>query len=97
MLAVEFPWPNDNDYDRVEIREDELDTLTEAGLRHIGISRSELQRVFAKAAELMRDVRPGDRVRPCADQTSKGEWLVLKVKYSEFTDPLMNKPPAGHA
>ena len=48
-------------------------------------------------AELMRDVRPGERVRPCADQTSEGQWLVLKVKYSALTDPMMNEPPAGAA
>ena len=97
MLTVELPWRDDDDYDRIEVREDELDTLTAADLHRIGISRSELRRVFAKAAELMRDVRPGERARPCADKTSEGQWLVLKVKYSALTDPMMNEPPAGAA
>ena len=81
----------------VEIQEHELPTLTEEELRNFGISREDLNRCFAEGVELMRGVEPGKRVRPIAQETLDGEWLVRLVGYSAVTDPLMNDPPQGSA
>jgi hypothetical protein len=37
----------------------------------------------------MKETQPGDRVRPCACQRLDGKWEVLLVRYSQYTDPLM--------
>jgi hypothetical protein len=83
----------------VAIREDQLPSLTRAELRRLHISPKEIRRVFAKARELMRErnVKPGDRIRPCADEMLNGDFIVALVRYSERTDPLMRDPPAGNA
>ena len=52
----------------VEIREDELPTITDEDLVMLGISRAELHRCFAEAAELMQGVDPLERKRAVADQ-----------------------------
>jgi hypothetical protein len=80
----------------VGIREDEIAALTRAELKRLHISRQEIRRVFAEARELMRDVKPGDRVRPCADQLD-GHFEVILVGYSSRNDPLMQGPAAGSA
>jgi hypothetical protein len=84
----------DGDY---QIREDELSSVTDEQLRLLRLSRAELHRLFAEGVRLMkeRNIQPGDRIRPCADETLDGEWVVNLVKYSALSDPLMNIPPAG--
>ena len=37
----------------LEIHEDELESITNAGLKKLGISREELHRVFAQGVKLM--------------------------------------------
>jgi hypothetical protein len=61
-------------YGVVELREDELALLTNAHLKMLGMTRLELHRCFAKGVSLMkeRNVKPGDRIRPCADFA--GRW-----------------------
>jgi hypothetical protein len=81
----------------VGIREDEVPSLTRAELRRLHISRREIRRVFAEARELMCDVKPGDRKRPCADQHLDGHFEVILVGYSSRSDPLMQGPAAGSA
>jgi hypothetical protein len=81
----------------VEIREDELPTITKADLKKLGISHKDLLRCFAEGVELMKErkVKPGDRVRPVADQHIDGSWEVNLVGYSPISDPLMNVPIPG--
>ena len=81
----------------LEIREDELVSITNAGLKKLDISREELHRVFAEGVKLMRsrNVKPSDRVRPCAHQTLDGKWEVVLVRYSPLSDPLMQGPIEG--
>lgn len=81
----------------ITIDEDALASITDAELRLLRISRQELHRVFVEGAELMRLVRPGARVRPCAVETLDGRWVVHLTRYSEFSDPLMAGPVAGNA
>ena len=83
----------------LEIREDELVSITNAGLKKLDISREELHRVFAEGVKLMRsrNVKPSDRVRPCAHQTLDGKWEVVLVRYSPLSDPLMQGPIEGRA
>jgi hypothetical protein len=80
----------------VAIREDDL-PLSKAGLKEFQISRADLERVFAVAADLMRGVKPGERVRPVADQTLDGKWEVRLVRYSELNDPMLHNKPLGKA
>jgi hypothetical protein len=85
----------------VTVFEDELASITKADLKWLGISRADLDRVFAEAKELMRErgIKPADRIRPIADQMLDGSWFVLLVGYSPKTDPLLNDggkvPPRG--
>lgn len=81
----------------VEIREDELPTITDEDLVMLGISRAELHRCFAEAAELMQGVDPLERKRAVADQRPDSTWEVHLVQYSPFTDPLMQGPAKGSA
>jgi hypothetical protein len=60
----------------ITIDEAVLASITDAELRLFGISRHELHRVFAEGIELMRSMRPGDRVWPCVIKTSGGRWVV---------------------
>jgi hypothetical protein len=81
----------------VEIREDQLATLTRSDLRLLGISRKELLRCFAEGVELMKGRSAAERVRPIAERVpGTSTRMVLIVGYSPITDPLMNdgrKPP----
>jgi hypothetical protein len=88
----------------VTVYEDEItSSIFKADLKMLGISRADLDRVFAKARELMRErgIEPGDRnrIRPVADKMRDGGWDVVLVGYSEFNDPLLNYddevPPRG--
>ena len=87
------------DEDDLEIHEDELESITNAGLKKLDISREELHRVFAEGVKLMRsrNVKPSDRVRPCAHQTLDGKWEVVLVRYSPLSDSLMQGPIEGRA
>ena len=82
----------------IEIREDDLPSLTDEELRMLRISRADLHRVFAEGARLMQEnnIQPRDRIRPCADETLDGKWEVRLVKYS-LSDPLLDARPAGKA
>src|SRR5215472_5329637 len=55
------------DYGDVEIREDDLSSLTDAELKKLRITRPELHRLFAKGVEFMKS--RSDRVRPVAHKT----------------------------
>ena len=79
----------------IYIREDELPTITDEQLQWVGITREDLHRCFAEGAKLMEGVKPGERVRPVADQHLDGTWEVLLVGYSPNTDPLMHGPNIG--
>jgi len=97
-FSVEFMMhmPGDDRPTPVSIREDELSSLTAADLTMLHISRKKiLYRVFAEARELMRGVKPGDRMRPCAEEALDGDFHVILVRYSAHCDPLMQGPTAG--
>jgi hypothetical protein len=79
----------------IAVAEDDLQSITDAELKGLRMSRAELHRLFALGMELMKSRKPGERVRPCADQRLDGEWEVRIVHYSQFSDPLMHEPPAG--
>jgi hypothetical protein len=79
----------------IEIREDEIPTITRADLRKLRMSRKVLHQCFALGAELMTGRMPYDRVRPCAEETPDGRWVVHLVRYSALSDPLMKGPAAG--
>jgi hypothetical protein len=81
----------------VDIREDELATVTDDELERMEISREDLHRCFEEGVELMQSVKPGARVRPVADQTRDGKWEVHRVWYSPLNDPLMQGPTKGTA
>ena len=70
----------------VEIREDELPTITEAELIEFGISRKTLRDCFVEGVRLMQSISSGERVRPCAAPRLDGEWEVRLVRYSELSD-----------
>lgn len=71
------------------ISEDELPTLTKDDLRRLAITSAKLNKVFAKARELLKDVTPSDRVRVCADRcdalpvwhSRNGESVALSGDY----------------
>jgi hypothetical protein len=78
-LSVEFAIrvPGDEYPTPVEIREDEVASLTAAELRRLRITRKKMRLVFDRARELMRDVRASDRLRVCADEMLNGDFLVV--------------------
>jgi hypothetical protein len=67
----------------VEIHEHELARITDAELERFRISRDDLYRCFAEGLRLMEEdeIKPGDRVRPVADETVDGRWEVHLVRY----------------
>ena len=71
------------------ITETDLPHITSGELRKWHISRRDLMRCFAEGVELMKGRSPADRARPVADQRLDGEWVVMLVRYSALTDPLM--------
>jgi hypothetical protein len=68
----------------IEIREDELPTITEAELIELGISRETLRDCFAEGVRLMQSINAW--VRPCAAPRLDGEWEVRLVRNSELSD-----------
>jgi hypothetical protein len=73
----------------IEIREDELPTITEAELIEFGISRETLHDCFAEGVRLMQSINVRERLRPCAAPRFDGEWEVHLVRYSELSDRLI--------
>jgi hypothetical protein len=74
----------------VEIREDQLPTITDAELIELGISRETLRDCFAEGGRLMQrmqSIETGKRVRLCAAPKLDGEWEVRLVRYSALSDP----------
>ena len=71
---------------RRAIQEDDLTLLTDAELRTLRMSRADLQRCFAEGVRLMRGKTLRDRVRPCANETLEGGWIVNLVHYSACRD-----------
>jgi hypothetical protein len=69
----------------VLIREDEIATLTAAELKAFRIPRDEMHRCFAIAARRMVGVKPGDRVRPVADEKLDGSLEVRLGCTHKFT------------
>ena len=78
-----------SDYGDVEIREDDLSSLTDTELKKLRITRSELHRAFAEGVTLMKS--RSDRVRPVAHKTFDGTWRVDLFRYSPTSDPLMQR------
>jgi len=66
-------------YGDVEIREDELNSITDADLAHLRLSREKLHQLFAEGVELMRVRKPDDRVRPVAMEAC-GDWFVHIIR-----------------
>lgn len=72
----------------VQITEQDL-PLSDEDLSRLRISRDDFNRVWEEAAELMRGVEPGARMRAVADQALDGAWHVFRCRYSPINDPLM--------
>ena len=66
---------------RRAIQEDDLTLLSDAELKTLRMSRADLQRCFAEGVRLMRGKTLRDRVRPCANETLEGGWIVNLVRY----------------
>ena len=81
------------DYGDVEIREDDLSSITEAELKKLRITRSELNRAFAEGVRLMKS--RSDSVRPVAHKTFDGTWRVDLFRYSPTSDPLKQRKPGS--
>jgi len=76
----------------IEIRQDDLSSITDAQLGEFGISRAGLRRLFAEGLQLMQSsTRVGEQVCPCAAQTLDGQWEVRLGCYP----PLMGGGPGG--
>jgi hypothetical protein len=69
----------DTDKGDIEIREEELPTITDAELIEFGISRETLHDCFVEGMRLMQLINPGERVRSYAAPRSDGEWEVRLV------------------
>jgi hypothetical protein len=84
----------------LEIREDDLSSVTDKELKKLRISREELRRCFAEAMEMMRGATQGDwaRHRPTCEETLDGKWVVSgPIGYSQFSHPLMQGKSGGRA
>ena len=77
----------------VEIREEELETITEEDLKRLEITREELRRCFEEGKRLMKErgITESDRIRPVAGQLVDRTWEVMLVRYSPVSDPLMDE------
>jgi hypothetical protein len=71
--------------DSIAIQADDLTLLTDAELKTLRMSRADLQRCFAEGVKLLEGTTERDRVRPCADETADGEWIVTLVHYSALS------------
>jgi hypothetical protein len=65
---------------------------SDAELKKLRMSREQIQQCFAEGVRLMQEAKakPGDLVRPCADEDLNGNWHVRLVRYSPISDPLMH-------
>ena len=64
----------------IEVREDELPTITDAELIEVGISRETLHDCFVEGVRLMQSINVGARVRLYAAPRFDGEWEVRLVR-----------------
>ena len=76
----------------VEIREDELATITDADLRKLKVSRQKLNQLFAEGVEAMHSGNISwDRARPVADNRSRHgqatNWVLGIVYYAAGRGP----------
>jgi hypothetical protein len=83
--------------DSIAIHADDLTLLIDAELKALRMSRADLQRCFAEGVKLMEGTTERDKVRPCANETADGEWIVTLVHYSALSDPLMQDRAQGKA
>jgi len=83
------------DYGDVEIRGEDLSSITDAELKKLRITRTELHRLFTRGVQLMKS--RSDRVRPVAHKTFDGTWRVDLFRYTPAIDLLMERKPAGRA
>ena len=83
--------------DSIAIQANDLTLLTDAELMTLRMSRADLQRCFAEGVKLMEGTTEHDRVRPCADETADGEWIVTLVHHSALSDPLKQDRAQGKA
>jgi hypothetical protein len=76
----------------VLISEDDL-PLDKDTLRRLRITPAKLREVFAEARELAKDIKPGDRVRICADRgrANDDDFFVVPVRYSSLSDPMLQE------
>jgi len=67
------------DYGDVEIREEDLSSITEAEPKRLRITRTELNRAFAEGVQLMKS--RSDRVRPWPIKplTAHGELICFAI------------------
>ena len=65
---------------------------SDAELKKLRMSREQIQQCFAEGVRLMQEAKakPGDLVRPSADEDLNGNWHVRLVRYSPISDPLMH-------
>ena len=77
----------------LEIRADQLASVTDAELKSWGISRADLERCMIEGAALMESRDPA-AMRATAQEGLDGTWHVLVVGYSERTRP---RPDPGEA
>jgi hypothetical protein len=99
MLIAPFMHLSTKDGD-VEIREEDLSSVTDAQLKKWRITRNELCRCFAEAMALMQRATQEDwaRGRPVCEESLEGEWVVGgPIGYNQFTHPLMQGPASGKA
>ena len=72
----------------LELREEELPSITDQELAKFRISREELCRCFAKGTRLMQRYTEVDGVRPIAFEDD-GKWKVGICGFSPLSDPSM--------
>jgi hypothetical protein len=77
----------------IEIREDELSTITDAELIEFGISRETLHDCFVEGLRLMQSINADGRVRPHATPRLDGEWHSLAPLRRGFS--FRPWPPTG--
>ena len=83
--------------DSIRIYEEDLPRITKADLKELRMTHEILNRCFAEGVRLMTE--PGmdwAKWRPCADETLKGEWIVVTSGYNQYTHPLMEGPASGN-
>jgi hypothetical protein len=83
--------------DSIAVQADDLTLLTDDELKTLRMSRADLQRCFAEGVRLLEGTTERDRVRPCADETADGEWIVTLVHHSALNDPLKQDRAQGKA